>query len=439
MAKKKQNKRPSFNPPAITLPETVPVYTYSTENTAFKNKINMVPICIHDDNPSKLAILFAMQPQDIDHILKTDSESNEQETEIQQQMAQSDSQDKNEFRLLRAYCNALQISKFAEPQDTILNNYDFIDVYSAIEKIGQDEMLRAKYLKFISNPKNMFYTMIPCFNTGVIRTRFGLYIQWEIKNIDLNQKSYTVKIKVYTNELAYDKQTWWCKHESINHVTVESDINQSKTFVQTPVDSILQADQILYGVNPRSMNLNPKELADWLKYRKIYMNFCQQLTKNGRSFQCCELMKSFLLSQSVANFFMHQAKSEMPIKALTSRSDGVSAKPVSVPSEPIKAAQKAPERVLRIIDVVAFKSETMPILPTRKSIAQYRLAQWQTRGHMRHYKSGKTVYIKPSIHHRKKLLDTDSGDQNIPKQTIYIRDNTPPDETQNETENVNHD
>lgn len=38
-------------------------------------------------------------------------------------------------------------------------------------------------------------------------------------------------------------------------------------------------------------------------------------------------------------------------------------------------------------------------------LIHYQTPTWQVRGHVRHYKNGKTVYVKPSVHHRKKLDD----------------------------------
>lgn len=76
------------------------------------------------------------------------------------------------------------------------------------------------------------------------------------------------------------------------------------------------------------------------------------------------------------------------------------------------------ERKIRTIGTISITSKSVPHAPTQKSAAKYVIASWQTRGHIRHYKSGKTVYIKPSIHHRHALK------QNAAPAPVTIKLNT---------------
>ena len=49
------------------------------------------------------------------------------------------------------------------------------------------------------------------------------------------------------------------------------------------------------------------------------------------------------------------------------------------------------------------------------TIRKYHIEAWRSRGHIRHYKSGKTVYVRESIHHRKCLAN---DEKSIIPQTI---------------------
>ena len=57
--------------------------------------------------------------------------------------------------------------------------------------------------------------------------------------------------------------------------------------------------------------------------------------------------------------------------------------------------------------------------PTEEIIRHYTVASWSVRGHVRHYKSGKTVYIKPHEKHRKDMTKTEE-EIRVPK-TIKVK------------------
>lgn len=69
---------------------------------------------------------------------------------------------------------------------------------------------------------------------------------------------------------------------------------------------------------------------------------------------------------------------------------------------------------IREIHGIRILSEKSPKLSTEEILRHYHLENWNVRGHIRHYKNGKTVYIKPTVHHRKAL----KGTQTPPVQTI---------------------
>lgn len=47
---------------------------------------------------------------------------------------------------------------------------------------------------------------------------------------------------------------------------------------------------------------------------------------------------------------------------------------------------------------------TKPSVPSMSCKRNYKMSSWQIHGHYRHYKNGKTVYIKPTIGYRRKEL-----------------------------------
>ena len=77
-----------------------------------------------------------------------------------------------------------------------------------------------------------------------------------------------------------------------------------------------------------------------------------------------------------------------------------------------------PQIIRNMSSGIVIKSRAVPKAPTEESVRRYKLAAWNTRGHVRHYKTGKTVYIKPSVHHRKCLKD--KGIEAVPQTIIEI-------------------
>ena len=84
-------------------------------------------------------------------------------------------------------------------------------------------------------------------------------------------------------------------------------------------------------------------------------------------------------------------------------------KALSLPDKPSKAtiihtAMKTdaqPDRKTRHIGGITITSAKRPSKPTMQKIIRYSMSEWSRRGFMRHYKSGKIVFIEPTTVHRK--------------------------------------
>ena len=80
-----------------------------------------------------------------------------------------------------------------------------------------------------------------------------------------------------------------------------------------------------------------------------------------------------------------------------------------------------PEKIIRNVGLIRMTSARPPKVFSSKSIRNYKIPSWTARGHTRHYKSGKTVYIRPTVRHRKALKNPDGK---IPQSVINIVNNT---------------
>lgn len=76
------------------------------------------------------------------------------------------------------------------------------------------------------------------------------------------------------------------------------------------------------------------------------------------------------------------------------------------------------KRKTRHLGKIKISSEKRPSVPTMRKIINYSMAEWSRRGFTRHYKNGKTVFIKPTTVKRR-CIDITTTEKAI-KQTEYI-------------------
>ena len=79
---------------------------------------------------------------------------------------------------------------------------------------------------------------------------------------------------------------------------------------------------------------------------------------------------------------------------------------------PADTAKTPPERIARRVGALRIVSVGPPMPPDRKTVRNYVTASWSVRGFTRKCKSGKTVYVKPSIRRRRSL--TGEGTVDVP-------------------------
>lgn len=262
--------------------------------------------------------------------------------------------------------------------------------------------------------KNDWLSTMPCFNEGVLRPNEGRYIYWKILDVKTEEKSFTIFLHDYIQrspDLWETSVTACCKVTHIN-----SEENGYQISVDNSYDDYFTATlSALYSaINlKKDLKWTKQERTIWKKYVVTYAENSEREMALHKQTSYINLVKVFLTLMLIVNGTLAQNK---PSKA-KHHTKTITEKTV------IKTEQKpTPERVIRTVGTMLIQSEKPPKVPTEKTVIKYVVASWPTRGHIRHYKSGKTVYIKPSTHHRK-CLQKDKEDKT--KQTIVFKDNSP--------------
>lgn len=249
--------------------------------------------------------------------------------------------------------------------------------------------------------------LIPPFEKGVLRINKNAYLDFEIENLDLDEKSFEISISCYS----FDQGVWTLS----DIVTGEINCNGEKiTYSVNGLNLAEILDQFFDTVKD--------ELGDEIK--KLYKHSNDEpvdvdtlhllIIKRMRR----EMVSSDDISNAILGHFIpaiyktNKALSERKPRPIKNKGTGSKVK--TSKGEPDMEPKPKITRVL--VNGIHVTSRKPPRVPSEETIRKYRVAEWNTRGHLRHYKNGKVTYIKPSVHHRKCLEGTKTGKaQNIIK------------------------
>lgn len=295
-------------------------------------------------------------------------------------------------RLMNQYINQLATTGIY-PNKTVIDQLDCIDMSafgnpdqpcSAQKPKTEDFDITMEYLKHPEN--HPFYYLIPCFKTGFLKTNQQRGIYFNILQIDEEHQSIKLHIQDF---MLTDLEPECGRSADItyryehNGVTCISENEQSFIDVYTKL-------------SPKNLRWNNRQISFWeeitlqnavnqdVLFQKIHKDPAKEL---ANLFLCYLLLSNYYLSQKRPTIEKSKNKTANP-KIKTKNEPTTN-------TEPIKR--------IRHIGNVRFISEKTPSKPTQEQIRTYRLANWGVRGHIRHYKNGKTVYIQPQTRHRKAL------------------------------------
>lgn len=283
-----------------------------------------------------------------------------------------------------------------EPKDEVLKgNIIELPDNDAIYDIVEQNL--AEKAQAWSNKMHMLHT-IPCFQTGVLKKHKPNnteteYVQWTVNKVDLPNLYLDITLQIYTDIRSKDTFVWAPGPKITTGLDFkDTDGLNTKIDVDNSV-SMLEATTCV----PNSLlKWTPFQMELW-KNTSLYI--VKQQEQNWEKSHDLDLynytIRDFIVHMCLVNSLLEQDKPR------TTRPAAKRTKTTETSFE--FNPEKQDERKVRTISTVKITSKSIPRLPTEKSVVKYNVASWNTRGHIRHYKSGKTIYVKPSVHHRKAL------------------------------------
>lgn len=267
----------------------------------------------------------------------------------------------------------------------------------------------------LEEEKHNFYLMIPPFMDGVLVINKLKYIHWTVDAINESEHSVSITLSDY----ARDNGIWglW----SLGRFTLK--YNPGNTPIVTeahyvPLDAMIgyymerhEIDDMVYEYLAkifidRGGLASEKELK---KLKKDYLNYVLTWAKDGeKEDSAANLLRHFMLAIEHINYMLANNK----VKTLRGSGNIIKTVAGEVETKP------KPKYTRVLSNGIQFFSEKIPRPHTEETIRKYHVTQWNTRGHVRHYKSGLVTYVRPSIHYRKCLVG--KGESELAQQIIQV-------------------
>ena len=276
---------------------------------------------------------------------------------------------------------------------------------------GLDDIDEDGYFRYIDD-SDMYYRSIPCFSTGVLRVNENRYIYWDLRSLEITDRKLTVYLMDYT----YVSDVW-CPGVS-GEIGLQVDEDNIAATMSFDEDAIWLYSRIYKQLKLKTLGWDYKDMQLW---KNVVVKSAKQqeykLKTQHNTNNVADLGKLFFQYISYLNhcLSLHKPKASRKTGAKPSGSRTIELSP----GDP-------PEKIVRMVGMIAVKSTKPPRQPTPQTVVKYRVASWKARGGLRHLKSGKVVPFKESIRHRKCLLDkTGDSSNNVPQSVIVLHDNTP--------------
>ena len=263
-----------------------------------------------------------------------------------------------------------------------LKKLDTIDVSSIFgETPGAADLPGIKFSDgYKEKLENCWYYILPPFKTGVMKVNRHRYVKYRVLEIDEEKQLYWLSLEDY----AYDN-VWLQDNLVVGEVQVaDGSINYRTAGDQLSalIEKDLQEDV--------AKKLNPVDKAYLTQVAIPYI-------------------KTVEVDQDLDDILMHfvgaivetniQLAAGKP-KAKRGSGNKIQTKAGEVDKNP------KPKIVRTLTGGITITSAKPPRPASPDTVRTYHIAAWKSRGHIRHYKDGRTVYVRESIHHRK-CLQTD--------------------------------
>ena len=282
-----------------------------------------------------------------------------------------------------------------------------------------------------------YYAFIPCFEEGAYYVNSQRYIYWKIVDLDLTKHRMLLWLQDY---VFYTEGCGWqpgvCgivgwqfadpeteqQNALAEHRRMKCEFGHGDNPGDVPTYGVMY--RLLDPV--KDMGWNKSQIKDWNNLVISYADSTEKAmlarTKYDNLNSLAHMFTTYTIKTNrILSEHRKAAKASKQVSDSEHREYLAEKEKVKAEQGP-DAAKKVKERRIRTIGEIVITSRVTP-KPGRRALANYKLASWKARGHIRTLKSGKRIYIKASTRYRKALKDK-IGVQPAPltPMTVIIKD-----------------
>lgn len=300
-----------------------------------------------------------------------------------------------------------------------IKSLDCIDLREIMEN-GIDLSYMRQYVML--HTEEDFFSFLPCFEEGVFRLPDNMYLYFKIRNMLLKDSNSRINIgtdneqtdktpdmidgdycEIMIEDYKFNEKLKWCPGLRAR-IVIRKKTDKKVEIAMIESDSMAELSACSTKTLRENLHWTDAQIALWSKYAKaIY-----QAEPEKQSFVSAAIQQ-FCAFTTYINLCLQEKKPSHGKKPRTETKRHV--------KTTVDTTAQQPEKLVRNISIggsnISFTSRKMPRRPDEEYIRHYSVAAWKTRGHLRHYKSGKTVWIKETVHKRKGFENNESAPQSV--------------------------
>ena len=297
------------------------------------------------------------------------------------------------FREHRRMFQQYETELAALPEYTPLSKLwtmDRIDI-TALDNTSLDkETTTQGLLDYLHATRPYVYTCIPCFEQGCLFLTQGRRIEFQIDRVDVDNNTLWVRLRDHVKV----GDNWSLGIGCLAGITMDLKDDQIITKYTIDSEGSESFAEMYTKLSPARLHWNQSQVRMWEQI--MLQNAVDQNARfaahNASPMQ--SLAQMFHHAILYSNYFLSKFKPVIEREPKARASQHTPGKSAPKQANPVRT---------RTVGTIRFVSAAPPKQTRAKTIRTYTVSSWLTRGHTRHYKSGKTAYIKPSTHHRRAL------------------------------------
>lgn len=230
-----------------------------------------------------------------------------------------------------------------------------------------------------------WFASLPCFKQGAIRMNKARWLLFQVKELQ-----YETSLAYKMHLVDYDSSA---EVGGLDGVSFDVTLRHTNKF-EHDITNVQDFSTKYSSITPMQLGWNKEQVQLWEEVTLQNAVDQKELFKKNNISPADTILALFSALVITSNYYLSNQKPTIEKEPRITKTGTKSGN---------RRPYCPPDKRIRHIGTVRFISKQIPKPPTEHTVRHWHVEQWTVRGHVRHYKSGKTVYIQPTVKHRKQL------------------------------------